>query len=225
MGITPARAGTAVCDTCGAIIFDGSPPLARGRQEPVTLGGAEVRITPARAGAATSTGPGSLRRWDHPRSRGDGLGGATPAQMFSGSPPLARGRLDPGRWDADLPGITPARAGTAPSKGAASKLSTDHPRSRGDGYGPTLTNAADNGSPPLARGRPPAHHRGQAKRPPRSASCQDARESWVRASRGFARETLVVCAVVLAAARWISWVWIAVMSRVSWAGLRLAKSS
>ena len=156
----PARAH------CGAIIFDGSPPLARGRQEPVTLGGAEVRITPARAGAATSTGPGSLRRWDHPRSRGDGLGGATPAQMFSGSPPLARGRLDPGRWDADLPGITPARAGTAPSKGAASKLSTDHPRSRGDGYGPTLTNAADNGSPPLARGRPPAHHRGQAKRPP-----------------------------------------------------------
>ena len=40
-------------------------------------------------------------------------------------------------------------------------------RHRGDGYGPTLTNAADNGSPPLARGRPLSRlHGGQAKRPP-----------------------------------------------------------
>ncbi|NYI42037.1 hypothetical protein BKA03_002156 [Demequina lutea] len=112
VGITPARAGTALATSprrrmardhprsrgdgwCKAWLYDclmGSPPLARGRRFQTRQGGGAGGITPARAGTATPVQ--SLRTWpsDHPRSRGDGATKWSVGDTLVGSPPLARGR-------------------------------------------------------------------------------------------------------------------------------------
>ena len=115
-----------------------------------------MRITPARAGTASRPRPPPTEKGDHPRSRGDGLARNGRVGDVFGSPPLARGRRCRSTRP-DLPtGITPARAGTAARRWRSGGVGRDHPRSRGDGTTMSTTPTADEGSPPLARGRPTA---------------------------------------------------------------------
>ncbi len=151
---SPRSRGDGTAVVIAATSAAGSPPLARGRHDGRAVGGGRLRITPARAGTATSPTPGPRVRTDHPRSRGDGAAMASTTRPIGGSPPLARGRprllLRPTLGG----GITPARAGTAWRRRTLRWRTRDHPRSRGDGANWRSLENGRLGSPPLARGRP-----------------------------------------------------------------------
>ena len=70
----------------------GSPPHARGRPPAVTLFTAWAGITPACAGKTDVEKEPEIRRWDHPRMRGEDAIGRPSVKMKAGSPPHARGR-------------------------------------------------------------------------------------------------------------------------------------
>ena len=109
---------------------------------------------------------------DHPRSRGERLVLRSRPRMRSGSSPLARGTRPMAaricwnngssplaRGTRRLPGqpsarcrIIPARAGNASLHAGSSRLTTDHPRSRGEHIGMQLLPQGFPGSSPLARG-------------------------------------------------------------------------
>ena len=94
----------------------GSPPLTRGPRGWCRRGSLRGRITPAHAGT-TSTGSGAPRlREDHPRSRGDHIPSAHVNNTLTGSPPLTRGPHDLAVLWYLVVGITPAHAGTTPSR-------------------------------------------------------------------------------------------------------------
>ena len=116
---------------------EGSSPLARGLRDDAGLGDAPVGIIPARAGFTGAPPPRTLRRTDHPRSRGVYAGVHAPGGRFEGSSPLARG-------------LPPTRA---PPAG----FQRDHPRSRGVYGACARVCGSCYGSSPLARGLR-AHH-------------------------------------------------------------------
>ena len=110
----------------------GSSPLARGLRRRHAHRRQHPRIIPARAGFTSSPPPSSIRRPDHPRSRG--VYRPLPARRHrrSGSSPLARG----------------LRPVVAPIGGQP----LDHPRSRGVYTCPLAFRESRSGSSPLARG-------------------------------------------------------------------------
>ncbi len=134
-GTTPACAGTTTCtSTCPAPCRDhprmrgdhplgvlggrelaGPPPHARG---PPGWTGPRARFretTPACAGTTRPPARRTCWRRDHPRMRGDHLGGEAGVMADWGPPPHARGpRPQPTPRRAG-PGTTPARAGTTPA--------------------------------------------------------------------------------------------------------------
>ena len=133
-------------------IFAGSSPLARG-----TLGitdnlHKESGLIPARAGNTPPPRYASPPPRAHPRSRGEHATSVSGQSMYSGSSPLARGTLHPGRAEADRPGLIPARAGNTIIASEAAVPFGAHPRSRGEHL--TLAAAVFSvaGSSPLARG-------------------------------------------------------------------------
>ncbi len=71
-----------------------------------------------------------------------------------GSPPRGRGRLAVGDLLRAGGGLTPARAGTAPSHGSAYPPAGAHPRAGGDGRRGLADGRSLGGSPPRGRGRP-----------------------------------------------------------------------
>ncbi len=147
-------------------IFDGPPPLARGRPRLVPVESGLGRTTPARAGKTPSRPASSSPPRDHPHSRGEDELFARGETLGDGPPPLARGRLRPVLLSHQLQGTTPARAGKTPATPSGIRSPRDHPRSRGEdplGAAGTRTLA---GPPPLARGRRPAL--GQPHRPRRT---------------------------------------------------------
>ena len=111
----------------------GSPPHARGRHKPLQRPRNSLRITPACAGKTCSSACVLLRRWDHPRMRGEDA--SRPAEMppVDGSPPHARGRL--GHYGFDI------------------RQCRDHPRMRGEDEAQRRRKRDPSGSPPHARGR------------------------------------------------------------------------
>ena len=130
----------------------GSPPRARGPRSPRPTRPGISGITPACAGTAPRVSTTTIRAWDHPRVRGDrdlrigwGLSGG-------GSPPRARGPLRGCAGRRVGAGITPACAGTAPSRACRPSWTRDHPRVRGDRTSPSPRTRARRGSPPRARG-------------------------------------------------------------------------
>ena len=71
----------------------------------------------------------------------------------AGSPPHARGRLDPPSLFSSDDGITPACAGKTRIEFDVAGVHADHPRMRGEDTSATRTKYPENGSPPHARGR------------------------------------------------------------------------
>ena len=110
----------------------GSPPHARGA--PVGLPEIEVaaRITPACAGSTVYRDTRVMLFTDHPRMRGEHHPRPLAAQRGRGSPPHARGALSIQRSVPAENRITPACAGSTPSRGLSSGPPRDHHRMRGE---------------------------------------------------------------------------------------------
>ena len=109
----------------------GSSPLARGLHgrplAPQPVNG----IIPARAGFTDAERGLSVRRWDHPRSRGVYMAGERVDIDARGSSPLARGLPRLAVLLQRPAGIIPARAGFTAGITGKTWVDGDHPRSRG----------------------------------------------------------------------------------------------
>ena len=89
---------------------------------------------------------------DHPRSRGVYTFSQTSLFLGRGSSPLARGLPRPPSGGGSSAGIIPARAGFTRGGSSLTRLTTDHPRSRGVYTSTTSSWRRARGSSPLARG-------------------------------------------------------------------------
>ncbi len=131
----------------------GSSPPARGRGGGRGLHGVRDRIIHACAGKGRPfpwpPRPGA----DHPRLRGEGVGGPGERSDHHGSPPPARGKAADGQHSPRPERIIPACAGKGVPGSYRDGWSADHPRLRGEGAGPLLQGLSDSGSSPPARGR------------------------------------------------------------------------
>ena len=132
--------------------LQGSPPLARGVHFTEGLENEEKRITPACAGSTHKARRYEIRNKDHPRLRGEYFCAHPRVQVFSGSPPLARGVLLYFNSYGRGTGITPACAGSTILYLVPVQVVKDHPRLRGEYTGGKDDLADLEGSPPLARG-------------------------------------------------------------------------
>ena len=113
-------------------VWEGSPPLVRGKDNGIIGCLQNQGITPACAGKSGLSPVIAVFRGDHPRLCGEKLIPREMELMRSGSPPLARGKGHPESFRMKSPGITPACAGKralAPPKAPAP---WDHPRLRGE---------------------------------------------------------------------------------------------
>ena len=93
-----------------------------------------------------------VRRWDHPRSRGEYLTYCWLRNVHAGSSPLSRGI--PGLLLPHVPGrgIIPALAGNTASQHWPQTHAADHPRSRGEYRARSQSPFSGRGSSPLSRG-------------------------------------------------------------------------
>ncbi len=91
--------------------WQGSPPLARGKDDRITAVTQEPRITPACAGKSTMLHSIRQGSRDHPRLRGEKAYAGKAGADSVGSPPLARGKVTPAECGYVVFGITPACAG------------------------------------------------------------------------------------------------------------------
>ncbi len=114
------------------LLVRGSSPLTRGaRKQPGFL--AHRRgIIPAYAGSTYSSAWRSPGMRDHPRLRGEHAVRAWNGALPEGSSPLTRGALHEGGRTARSGGIIPAYAGSTTTEEHMFKVSTDHPRLRGE---------------------------------------------------------------------------------------------
>jgi len=95
---------------------DGSPPPARGARHPAGAGAVRQRITPACAGSTAPDRPARSLRPDHPRLRGEHAQKPRHRSSISGSPPPARGALGARPRQKRAQRITPACAGSTPTR-------------------------------------------------------------------------------------------------------------
>ena len=96
---------------------------------------------------------------DHPRIRGEHDSLSTEKFRARGSSPHTRGaRWPPGRRRR-FPGIIPAYAGSTGLKWLTSKLTSDHPRIRGEHWPRTFQTLDNSGSSPHTRGARPGRDR------------------------------------------------------------------
>ena len=131
----------------------GSPPHTRGQVRLDLPCASDVRITPAHAGTSAACARTMRSSEDHPRTRGDKKNRRLFGLLYRGSPPHTRGQdFQPSRTMA-ICRITPAHAGTRHPLGAASRLSRDHPRTRGDKTFFDFAIFFIIGSPPHTRGQ------------------------------------------------------------------------
>ena len=110
----------------------GSSPLSRGIPRWAASSAAVVGIIPALAG--------NTHQVQHRRSETDG------------SSPLSRGIPDPAAMVTDRTWIIPALAGNTSGHMILTRLTTDHPRSRGEYRSHVAPSIGHNGSSPLSRG-------------------------------------------------------------------------
>ena len=113
-----------------------------------------ARITPACAGTTTASYIHLIIFQDHPRLCGDHLFFFLFSFPVKGSPPPVRGPLSFPILCGNVPGITPACAGTTIHNTFCHFITQDHPRLCGDHQGIGLYKPHGVGSPPPVRGPP-----------------------------------------------------------------------
>ena len=130
----------------------GSPPRARGAPVDSADYRPPVGITPACAGSTVVRRGWCLPSRDHPRVRGEHLGGRAAIDALRGSPPRARGAHLLASVRRREHRITPACAGSTSMSRTHARPGADHPRVRGEHYVMPRTDNGGMGSPPRARG-------------------------------------------------------------------------
>ncbi len=119
-----------------------------------SLGSIWDRITPACAGTTTASYIHLIIFQDHPRLCGDHLFFFLFSFPVKGSPPPVRGPLSFPILCGNVPGITPACAGTTIHNTFCHFITQDHPRLCGDHQITANVDVILIGSPPPVRGPP-----------------------------------------------------------------------
>ena len=132
----------------------GSSPHTRGAQAGGHLGEHVRGIIPAYAGSTRGSSTRADGWRDHPRIRGEHGVGEGASECLPGSSPHTRGapRLAQARLRRRR--IIPAYAGSTSVYSATVKLSSDHPRIRGEHFSWVPISVAISGSSPHTRGAP-----------------------------------------------------------------------
>ena len=133
-------------------IGGGSSPHTRGARAGQRRERRPGRIIPAYAGSTLGARRYRCGPWDHPRIRGEHLGGALHVSGARGSSPHTRGALGCRALAPNLVGIIPAYAGSTASKRSSTSSSRDHPRIRGEHVEHLPTSLQCFGSSPHTRG-------------------------------------------------------------------------
>ena len=131
----------------------GTPPRARGRQNPLQLRFHLQGNTPACAGKTPDYESRIPEPREHPRVRGEDIMDATSSQPDPGTPPRARGRPPVFAGETVRPGNTPACAGKTFCSLMLCPVSREHPRVRGEDHRGPDPQSDHAGTPPRARGR------------------------------------------------------------------------
>ena len=149
----PRSRGENICSRSQHPRFGGSSPLTRGKPRTRRPDVAARRLIPAHAGKTTRSLPGFLRRWAHPRSRGENGSTSRCGSATAGSSPLTRGKLGDGCGGGDASGLIPAHAGKTSASVRRGRPPRAHPRSRGENQGQAVDCVGELGSSPLTRGK------------------------------------------------------------------------
>ena len=88
----PRSRGENVGEAGEALVGRGSSPLTRGKRFRERAPGRQVGLIPAHAGKTTPANAIRIRRWAHPRSRGENAAEETAVDIHLGSSPLTRGK-------------------------------------------------------------------------------------------------------------------------------------
>ena len=137
----------------GAPVAFGSSPLTRGKPQLGADCGGKRRLIPAHAGKTRTTAQRSMTLPAHPRSRGENIWSPCMPRALSGSSPLTRGKLAGGNADTFKSGLIPAHAGKTRWTSTRPRLTTAHPRSRGENSLRSILRLRRCGSSPLTRGK------------------------------------------------------------------------
>ena len=111
------------------------------------------RITPAHAGKSWQKSLSAAVGRDHPRTRGEKVIVPNVVDVYPGSPPHTRGKVDPKAAGKSELGITPAHAGKSHRCTSLQKRFRDHPRTRGEKFRRNYELGFPVGSPPHTRGK------------------------------------------------------------------------
>ena len=133
-------------------IGGGSSPHTRGARAGQRRERRPGRIIPAYAGSTLGARRYRCGPWDHPRIRGEHLGGALHVSGARGSSPHTRGARRRRGARHRRPGIIPAYAGSTWSTSRRRCSASDHPRIRGEHWARWNASVGDAGSSPHTRG-------------------------------------------------------------------------
>ena len=140
----------------------GSSPLTRGARQTPHAATSQERLIPAHAGSTTRCSTSTAVSPAHPRSRGEHQTRCVFGSVMRGSSPLTRGAHEETHRQNLMAGLIPAHAGSTTGSSVTSRVSTAHPRSRGEHDVQFALPETALGSSPLTRG---AHSRRGAPRP------------------------------------------------------------
>ena len=138
-------------------VLAGSPPRARGAGMFPSRNFERERITPACAGSRRAVFSAQRNWMDHPRVRGEQAREFPEETADPGSPPRARGAVQPDSLMVGTSRITPACAGSSTSPDWSPCCLADHPRVRGEQNIGVIQPKPESGSPPRARGAGPGY--------------------------------------------------------------------
>ena len=138
----------------------GSSPLTRGKRRWRCHGAHGPRLIPAHAGKTLLLTSTSVLRTAHPRSRGENLAWAVEGAREYGSSPLTRGKRGERGSACSMIWLIPAHAGKTRSRRGSARISTAHPRSRGENRSLLTDLISPSGSSPLTRGKQGVDRRG-----------------------------------------------------------------
>ena len=150
----PRIRGEHTPEVCDGQECEGSSPHTRGALECRTEAIDNSRIIPAYAGSTRRSPARRIRLPDHPRIRGEHVGGFLCVGVHLGSSPHTRGAQKLGDAVGCARGIIPAYAGSTRTAAWRSRRAGDHPRIRGEhdpnrSFGEKMA-----GSSPHTRGAP-----------------------------------------------------------------------
>ena len=131
----------------------GSPPRVRGKGSIFRWRKSRNRITPACAGKSVLFNQFFCSVQDHPRVCGEKSSIWYMIEIFQGSPPRVRGKVDDPPLIPIWVRITPACAGKSTKESVWTSWIWDHPRVCGEKEDEVLTDALELGSPPRVRGK------------------------------------------------------------------------